>query len=548
MDPNKKLNAQAVREQVDRRIAELESEIRALKTHRNTVAATSQLPPEILSNIFNVLGRVMGDGYSKPSWTRVNQVCRHWRAVALDCPALWSDLMFVGGNPAFTEVMLQRSKNAPLSVKFDAYSPPFNDILCKIVSQTSRLRDVELRQGSNTTPLDLPKILSSFESTAPILEKLVLEGVELDNWTRSDKYHTIPANFLQDGAPSLQHLDITRLAIHWDALPISITLTHLQLENVETRPTRKAFSESLAKLLRLETIKLSACLPHSGGASQPDSLPVILPSLRTLELQDLTAELRQFFSMTQIPEEARVHIKLCDRNPESESPGSLFSALRASWILPKDMVVEAAGDSAQPSILDLRIVDASRIKCWFSNHDLPPNFDVENPPASLVVSRGSPSIGIHLLLKAIAEHLDLSSLQSLKFDYFPLTKQTLALFKDLTKLDKIAIWNSHSTLSKFLGILEKKKGHALSFPSMRTIELRGIDFDEDPIGGSSTAVRALAAALKNLRKSHPTIERFTMTQCVNFLEKHWEALCKALPDEVKVYWDEVELCVAHSGW
>ena len=41
-------NTQTVHEQVDQRIAELETEMRTLKHHRILVADTSFLPPEIL--------------------------------------------------------------------------------------------------------------------------------------------------------------------------------------------------------------------------------------------------------------------------------------------------------------------------------------------------------------------------------------------------------------------------------------------------------------------------------------------------------------------
>ncbi|RXW16431.1 hypothetical protein EST38_g9414 [Candolleomyces aberdarensis] len=445
--------------------------------------------------------------------------------------------------------MLQRSKNAPLTVDFATYPPPFNDILCKITSQTNRLRDVVLRQDPNTALLDLPKILSSFESTAPILEKLVLQGADLYNGAGTNRYSTIPANFLQDGAPSLQHLDITRFAIHWDTLPLSITLTHLRLENVVpgNRPTRKLFSETLAKLLRLETIKISACLPHSGDASQPDSLPIILPSLRTLELQDFVAELRQFFSVTQIPQKAKVDLELSDEVLKSESLGSLFSALRASWTLPRDMVAGAARNSAQPDILDLRVVDSMtrcipQIMCWFNNHDLPPNFDVENPPANLTVSTHTIAIGLNILLKAIAGRFGISSLRSFKIasNCIVLTRDTLELVKGLPKLDRIAIWNRHDVLSEFLGVLKKKKDHVLAFPSLRSIELHGIDFDEDLAGDSDAAIQALAAVLKSRKKIRSTIKRFAMTQCVNFLEHHWEVIQAALPKQAETYWDEDE--------
>ncbi|RXW16437.1 hypothetical protein EST38_g9425 [Candolleomyces aberdarensis] len=174
--------------------------------------------------------------------------------------------------------------------------------------------------------------------------------------------------------------------------------------------------------------------------------------------------------------------------------------------------------------------------CWFNNHHLPLNFDVEKPPANLIVSAPSaPAIDITLLFKVIAGHFGISSLRSLKIasNQVVLTKYVLALVKDLTKLDKIAIWKSGDALSEFLVVL-KKGDHALTFPSLRSIELHGIDLDGELAAYSDTVIRVLAAILK----SRTTIEQFAMTKCINFLEEHWEVLCEAPPEEVEMYWDK----------
>jgi hypothetical protein len=279
-----------------------------------------------------------------------------------------------------------------------------------------------------------------------------------------------------------------------------------------------------------------------------------------LELQDPAAEMRQFFSAIQIPKEARVDIELSDGTPESESSfGSLFFALREAWTLSKNTEVDAAGSSAQPNVLDLRVVDSSPrdkpgIMCWFDDDDRPSNFDVElSPPANLVASAPSAyTLGINLLLKVIARCLDISSLRSLQIasDYAVPSRGTLALFKDLTKLDRIAIGKSHEALSNFLRNLKKKKDRALSFPSLRSLELHDIDFDEDLLGESNSAVRALGAALKSRKKYRPAIEQFRMTECTNFREKHWEFLRKALSGELEMHWDEIEKIVepSDSDW
>ncbi|KAJ2928744.1 hypothetical protein H1R20_g8216, partial [Candolleomyces eurysporus] len=550
MGQTTKISAQATREQVDQRIAQLEGEIRALKTHRNMAADTSPFPPEILSNIFIILRRSTGFGYgysyiSASFWIRVTHVCRHWRAVALDCPALWSDLLFVG--PKITEMMLQRSKSAPLTVTFSESPVRYHDVLCKIASQTGRLRDFELH-NSPAAASEILKILSSFKSTAPTLEKLVLNGGIV---RQGSGPHTLPETFLQDGVPSLRHLEVTQFAIRWDPLPLSSTLTYLRLQNVapENRPSRKAFLESMMKLLRLETLELSACLPRSGDVSHPSgSLPITLPSLRTLELHDSAAELCQFFCATRISKEARVNIELSDASPQSDSLGPLFSAYKASWSLCQDMKLVADGSLAQSEVLDLRIVNksgqySSQIKCWYKGHEPPPTFN-DKAPANFAVS--SKSLGGRIvnasLLKALVERLDVSSLRFLEIaSTHNITEEALNLFKDLAKLDTITISLNHKNLSSFLKAL--KKDGAIpgtpSFPALRTVRLRYIDFDEEQTWDADNAVRDLIKALDHREGSCP-VRTLSITECTNFSEAHWENLRGSLPEELEMDWDEDE--------
>lgn len=575
MNQTKRPNAHAFRSQVDQRIAELENEIRALKSHRNTVADTCILPAEVLSNIFIALKEVIVHE-RKMSWVRVSHVCRHWRAVALDCPVLWSTILSV--NPELMELMLHRSKSSPLTIKISACTTRTNDVLSKTLSQTSRLRDVELHLGEWDTSLEASKILSNFDKAAPILEKLVLEGTKAGHsLIMSDQQHaiwSIPNDFLQEGAPSLEHLDITRSAFHWDVLPISSTLTYLRLENVapENRPIQKSFYKSMAKMSQLETLELAACLPLSNDALKPGSLSITLRSLRTLKLQDTASQLCQFFHTTQIPEDAKVDIKLDERNPTSETLAPVFSALKESWVLSKDTVMDADGSSGRFELLDLRILPtkragddnrvstggAPRIMCWFKDQDLPPTLDAENPPAKLVVSLKDPGYRSALLVTAIAEQLEFLSLRSLKIaSEQPLSDETLGMFGNLAQLEHLAIWHDLRTLSSFLWVFDtddddddstvSDSSESPSFPALRTINLRYIDFnmyvlDPDVLGTFCTALKRRKDSLGS------PIEELAINQCSNFEERQWQRLCSALPEEARMVWDYHEDIQGREGY
>ncbi|KAJ2920406.1 hypothetical protein MD484_g62, partial [Candolleomyces efflorescens] len=178
--------------------------------------------------------------------------------------------------------------------------------------------------------------------------------------------------------------------------------------------------------------------------------------------------------------------------------------------------------------------------CWFQHHELPPSFKDETPQASLIVSLQSfGSSGIHpLIIEAIAEYLDISSLESLKVaSQNAIQDETLALFKDLSKLEKIAIWSSHETLTKVLKSL-KKEGTP-SFPALVSFDLHGIDFDDERSDSADDAVRALVTAFEH-RDDYQAIEQVRMTECTNFSEEHWESFCEALPEDVEMFWDRFE--------
>jgi hypothetical protein len=60
----------------------MEGAILALKSRRNSLAAISRLPPEILSKIFVCCAATSG---LTMDWVKATHVSRHWRTVAMGC-------------------------------------------------------------------------------------------------------------------------------------------------------------------------------------------------------------------------------------------------------------------------------------------------------------------------------------------------------------------------------------------------------------------------------------------------------------------------------
>ncbi|TFK22470.1 hypothetical protein FA15DRAFT_596090, partial [Coprinopsis marcescibilis] len=82
------------RTRIDARIAVLEAQIQDLRFERNTLSVTSKLPPELLGRVFLYHQKNNpGQHYSGvPTVYKISHVSRYWRAVALNCPQLWSTI------------------------------------------------------------------------------------------------------------------------------------------------------------------------------------------------------------------------------------------------------------------------------------------------------------------------------------------------------------------------------------------------------------------------------------------------------------------------
>ncbi|KAF4563803.1 hypothetical protein EYR36_003045 [Pleurotus pulmonarius] len=104
------------------RIASLREEILVLsETHNTNYAATADLPPEVLSQIFECVAHKPFMEVEPPrafyTWIKeVTHICRSWRSVALATPRLWSSVYLF--RREWAELVLQRTKSVPLDLIF----------------------------------------------------------------------------------------------------------------------------------------------------------------------------------------------------------------------------------------------------------------------------------------------------------------------------------------------------------------------------------------------------------------------------------------------
>ena len=261
---SKALNADSYRQRIDERLSELQNEMRALKTCRNSLSSFMNLPPEILSAIFVL---VYFDHEGQPphrgeKWIWMMHVCAHWRGVAFGCADIWTSPTF--SKPALTNYQLSRAGQAPLRIY---YAPSLHnglgipEIGSGILSQTECLRSINIEISSGQRP-HLLQALEKCSGPAPYLQSVRVCDNSLYGGFQ------IPSQFLAGGAPALQSLELHACHIAtWNAPPFIPNLTHLKLTAKlranSVRPSWGNLLQLLEQMPLLQTLHLADFLPLS---------------------------------------------------------------------------------------------------------------------------------------------------------------------------------------------------------------------------------------------------------------------------------------------
>ncbi|TFK64368.1 hypothetical protein BDN72DRAFT_861416 [Pluteus cervinus] len=167
---------------IDDEIQSLTQQIQRLKSRRNSLSITSTLPIEIITEIFIII-QIQTYNPNNPTstlrlWLPITHVCRHWRALALECSHLWS-LIYSLPEAGIRE-FLARSNKGPLFVDISR-APSSQDpgpadysegLLAAIFAQCSRIQELGLRSWDNLDQM-LPHLTSG---SAPKLEALSIAG------------------------------------------------------------------------------------------------------------------------------------------------------------------------------------------------------------------------------------------------------------------------------------------------------------------------------------------------------------------------------------
>ncbi|TFL05238.1 hypothetical protein BDV98DRAFT_601636 [Pterulicium gracile] len=320
-------NVQA-REIIDKQMKDLETQLISLKARRNQHTSISVLPPEVLSLILTLSVQAL-DTYKSISWRRCNElttVCKFWRTVALETPALWSDIMLRECRKL--PQMLARSKHSPLSLRVDQYiharhSRTLTAGTLQAILIPTRLQRLHVRCDLGM----MREYVEHFPQEAPLLESLHLRCTD-DYMSMS---YPLPPQVLLSPKPALRHITLTSCVIPWSSIPEEDDL----LSNLYTlamhRTSPPIPSALLWKILssspNLEQLELSHALSPTLGSDAAGSRTVELRHLERMTLADHPDAMSQLLRCLKLPPVSQVEIRVEMPLDSEEDQSPFFSAI-----------------------------------------------------------------------------------------------------------------------------------------------------------------------------------------------------------------------------
>ncbi|KAJ8517860.1 hypothetical protein ONZ45_g5029 [Pleurotus djamor] len=331
---------------IDHEIAKHEEAIFALRTRRNSFAAISQLPVDILSLIF--LEVLPADNKNASACLEdLQSVCRHWKDLVVNTPWLWSCLYIT---PKTHDIMLAmtmlgRSKKAPLSVKLLSYTETaktaielFWDFVGTVFAEFPRIRNLDI-----TASHSLERFISAIPSDtrAPLLRTLRING------EHSGEDAIRPSFFQQ--LESFPHLHT--LALSYIRLPDKLPYLP-QLRKLSIIPSTNSARANTTMTWLLNALKSTPNLHilniHKLTKSAQPAHGHIVPTVKLDHLQFLDivfTELSQsvLFDHLQFPPTTAIKAYFLDDH-QNESPPTSISPLSAvvSRVIASDTVSSAS--------------------------------------------------------------------------------------------------------------------------------------------------------------------------------------------------------------
>ncbi|TFK64569.1 hypothetical protein BDN72DRAFT_774412, partial [Pluteus cervinus] len=138
------------RSEIDKEILQLERQLHLLRVKRNSLIPISNLPTDVLVDIFKLATTKVEDKDVSPKrMAEISWVCGLWRKVALDHPILWT---VISGSLSlmWKKAFIQRSQPAGISIGVNhTYIMP--ELMEILISELPRIRHLDLSNGNAQT-------------------------------------------------------------------------------------------------------------------------------------------------------------------------------------------------------------------------------------------------------------------------------------------------------------------------------------------------------------------------------------------------------------
>ncbi|TFK22471.1 hypothetical protein FA15DRAFT_748685 [Coprinopsis marcescibilis] len=368
------------------RMIELELLIRGLKSKRNQLSVTHQLPPELLSRIFVFYKQYLQTpSLGAPKWYQISHVSQYWRDVALDGTQMWSKIQ----SSPWTRRMLELSKRAPLDVSVwgQNYSSSTEDgilLLRCLEAYASRFNTLLINNISG----DIEEWVFRLTTAAPLL--IALDIVK----TSSNVGVLLPAGIFAGSTPQLRKLQLNGCIPNWSSSVFSkgSRLTFLKvLYTFESAPGSQPPSlnfilQALENMPQLLYLELSMKLAGTSSTNRP---PIRLPALQTLKLTGEINDGSAILSRLQLPTFVNVmlYMSLKSISKFQSAATNLGGSCVSSWL---SNPLSNPNNTESHCIQSLRVQARKQVmtpqtfkfQAWLSHVSLPPSGSRESHPST----------------------------------------------------------------------------------------------------------------------------------------------------------------------
>lgn len=585
--------ADIARHHIDIEVQKLEDSIRSLKSRRNVLAPISRLPPEILSKIFAFCASENPSTGKPLHWIKVSHISRYWRAVALDSPSLWGNI--VTTRPRWTEEMVKRSKMARLTLDADlsCVTPRIFEAVQLVLQHITRISDLRLVASSAT----INRLVTGLPIDAPFLESLSL-SVPRNNRFGMDEDFTLPQSLFSGDISQLQHLELVKCNINWDSSLLT-GLTVLKLSDIPllARPTTSQLLDVLEKMPAMEILHLHEVLPSVDDETMLSRVPdriIALPHLSHIAVISTVPECTNLFKHITIPSSVTFYLNTRGTDTTNQDFSGLFNSFSNSHNIGVSTEARNIGFSKPIHTLHIQFINPVGlvIQGWSNGAPLGPSWGSNRPQTPLErqgnllpMNLGSTKAQYELNLSwrqyepaaveaiviGACKMLSLIKLKSLRISHSSdVNKETwAALFGTLPRLQNIQLrgcsaetfipalreepifdGNPSSTPTTPTGSqsfssarkpgLWRRKSTIppVCFPDLRTLTFEEVDFkDRTPELIPGTTVLGLMDCLMERAEKKAEVQELRLTACTHLFKEEVEELKEIVAD---VDWDGIE--------